>query len=216
MKKLNCLCLLLILLVDVVFSQTIDKYIPLTPTSKITIEQKDGTDYFYSGPWRIGKRTIENSNYVARSYYVFNLSAIPDNATITRVEVNYSMDGSSYTFKLTKLTSLSGDLQARWNAVGNATSLHTGLTYGNSDFISTPIKNEIAGALISDQLIIGALSEAEGTSGSNSTLDFVLHVYYTIPAQSVNITVRNDLWVRWRERGRRDFSPVSCLQIQST
>ena len=192
MKKFKFVCFLLVLLVGSVFSQTINKSVTLYPGHTI-VTQKNGSVYEY-GTSGIGKYTLDTNVYIDRSYYEFDLSSIEDNATITQVQVNYSMSGISYTFKLTKIASLSGDLQAQWNAVGNGTALHTGLTYGTSSFYSDAIKTEIANALGSNQLIIGGLSEAEATTGSESSLDLNLYVEYTIPAQLLNLTARNDLY----------------------
>ncbi len=85
-------------------------------------------------------------------------------------------------------------MQAQWTAIGNGSSLHTGLTYGTSYVVSTPLKTEIQNALGSNQLIIGALSESESTNGSSSSLSLYMDVDYTVPAQELNITVRNDLY----------------------
>lgn len=104
------------------------------------------------------------------------------------------MTGTDYSFRLTNPSSVSGNLQAQWNAIGSAEALHTGLTYGNSSFNSNKLKDKIQGALSSDLLIIGALSESESTNGSYSTLSLRLDIDYERPAQALDIWVRNDLY----------------------
>jgi tetratricopeptide (TPR) repeat protein len=196
MKKFNYVCLLVILFVvsaGSVFSQTINKSITLYPNQTI-LTQKNGNNY-ETGFWGVGKHIFSPDTYIDRSYYEFDLSSIEDNATITNVEVNYSMSGTSYTFKLTKIASLYDSLHAMWDSIGTGEELHTGLAYSiGSSFDSSPIKTSLAGALVNDQLIIGALSEAEGTTGSESSLDLSFYVEYTISAQLINLTVRNDLY----------------------
>ncbi len=192
MKTMRLLCLLLALFASTVSSQTINEWITLTPAAT-RIVQVNGSDYQY-GNYDIGKRTIGGVVYIFRSYFDFNLGAIPDNATILQVEVVYQTSGSNYSFKLTKLTSASGTLQAIWTAIGNGSALHTGVTYGSGSFYSNSIKTEITSGLGSNQLLIGALSESETTDGSFSTLTLTLNVNYSYPAPPLHVTVRNDLY----------------------
>jgi len=201
MKKFTWLVFLLVLCTGNVFSQTIPGSAFLNPSETSNIEKEiaqinpDSTFTSYkSGEYAVGKEITDTLTHIYRTYFKFNLSTIPDNATVTQVEVNYWMSGFNYTFKLTKLSSLSGSLQARWNAIGNGSSLHTGLTYGNASFVSTPIKTEIQNALGTNELIVGALSDNESTDGSYSTLGLYLYVDYTTPAQALDIWVRNDLY----------------------
>jgi tetratricopeptide (TPR) repeat protein len=192
MKTFHFFCMLLVFFAGRVFSQTINESIVLYP-SVTAIAQVNGSSYG-SDVYNIGKRTVGTDVYISRSHFDFNLSQIPDNATISQVEVVYSTGGSGYSFKLTKLSSVSGNLQADWTAIGNASSLHTGVPYGSSSFYSTGIKTEIQNALGSNVLLIGGLSEGEGTNGSNSSLSFQLNVDYSYPAPEVYVTVRNDLY----------------------
>lgn len=198
MKKQSLLCrLLLILFSGSVSSQTVDHFIPLSPSTPIVISKRvhgDTTDYVY-GLYGIGKYTSSPYTCIERECLEFRWSdsEIPDNATITQVEVNYSTSGTCCTFKLTKIDSWSEVKSAQWAAIGNATTLHTGLPYGIDSFNSTPLKTAIQNALASNNLKIGALSEAEGTVGSDSNLGMTLNISYTTPAAPLAITVRNDL-----------------------
>ncbi|WP_400166350.1 right-handed parallel beta-helix repeat-containing protein [Fidelibacter multiformis] len=82
-----------------------------------------------------------------------------------------------------------------WNSIGTGDVLHAGLEYSMGlSFDSSPIKTAFASSLVNDQLIIGGLSEAEATRGSESSLDLNFNVEYEIPAQLINLTVRNDLY----------------------
>ncbi|MDD4961705.1 MAG: NosD domain-containing protein [Petrimonas sp.] len=198
MKKVSLICFFLLFSMSWVFSQTVEKTTTLYPNQG-TITQTNTNNYSYGGFWSLGADTthVDSTTYdtnVYRSYYEFDLSAFEDSATITQVTVNYSMSGGGYTFKLTKITSLSENLQTCWNSINNGTVLHSGLSYGNVAFISNDIKTALSNALSSGELIIGVLSEAEDKFDSGTTLGMYLTVDYSIPAQKVNVTVRNDLW----------------------
>jgi len=145
---------------------------------------------YESGSYAIGRDSVR----VYRTYWQFSLSSIPGNATITKVTVNYYNGGKTgYSLKLTQLATIGQDLGANWTAIGNGTTLHSGLPYNGASFVSDPIKTAIANSLSSGRLIIGALSESENTNGSNAFMDLSLDVEYTRPAAQLSLTARNDL-----------------------
>ncbi|MBN1996055.1 hypothetical protein JW935_00800 [candidate division KSB1 bacterium] len=109
MKQTSFCCwLLVVLFAGHLFSQTIPGRIILHPAIT-SIAQVNTSDYTY-GLYDIGKMFSDPNTYKFRAYWEFDLSDIPDNATIVSVQVTYSTDGSGYSFKLTKLFSISGNL----------------------------------------------------------------------------------------------------------
>ncbi|MGB9588146.1 MAG: hypothetical protein ACPL7O_08200, partial [Armatimonadota bacterium] len=146
---------------------------------------------YEGGTYAIGRDSVR----VYRTYWQFSLFSIPSNATITKVTVNYSNGGNNCcSLKLTQLATVNqNDLGANWNAIGNGTTLHSGLPYNGTSFVSDPLKTAIANALSSGKIIIGALSESENTNGSNALMNLYLYVEYTRPAVQLSLTARNDL-----------------------
>lgn len=78
-------------------------------------------------------------------------------------------------------------------AVGNGTVLHSSIAYNGSSFVSTPLKNYLQNNLANRKAIVGALSENESSSGSQSALSISLDIKYTRPASPVPIGVKNDM-----------------------
>ncbi|MGD8782675.1 MAG: hypothetical protein PVH88_27430, partial [Ignavibacteria bacterium] len=195
MKKFFLIVSLLLLLSNKRFTQhTIYRSTNLSAAGD-QIEKIDDNNYGY-GVYAIGKGTDTTHQVnVYRTYYELDLSSIPTNATIDTVVVNYFNGGSGYTLKLTQVGSISqGDLAANWAAVGNGSSLHTGLAYSGENFMSSPIKTAIQNSLSNGKIIIGVLSESESTRGSQSSMSLVLDVYYKYTASELTIIVRNDLY----------------------
>ncbi|KAA3660106.1 MAG: hypothetical protein DWQ10_07425 [Calditrichaeota bacterium] len=192
MKRISLFCYAIALLMNIGFSQTIPGSKTITSVP-VPIEQINSSTY-EGGLYDIGRRTESSNVYIARSYYVFDLSNIPNNATITQVKVIYSTSGSGYSFKLTKVGYISYNPEDDWNTIGSSTELKTGISYGSSNFISDDLKTDIQNAIGGeDAIALGGVSENEGTNGSNSYLDLSLDVDYTTPASEISVTVRNDL-----------------------
>lgn len=133
--------------------------------AKITVikNKKEGTPSYDYGTYAIGKEfipgSLDTTVKIYRTYFEFDLNAIPTNATITQVTINFSTGNiGSYSLKLTQVTSVSTDKGASWNAVASGTSLHTGIAYNGNSFVSTPIKDAMENSLAGRKLIIGALS----------------------------------------------------------
>ena len=93
------------------------------------------TDFWSYSSYSIGRffpsvsvadTTVDSTAIISRSSFNFSwtTSNIPANATITKVTVNFSNSTCSYTFKITQLTSLSGDKGADWQAIGNGSVKH--------------------------------------------------------------------------------------------
>lgn len=193
MKPIKLFCLLLAIFTSSALSQTINESIEITPVDIESIAQVNGTSYEF-GSYDIGRMVSQGTVFIFRSYFEFNLVTIPDNATISQVQVYYSTSGSGYTFKLTKVPTVGPSLQANWTAIGNGTSLQTGVAYGSGNFPSNNIKSAVGEALGSNTLYIGALSEQEATDGSYSQITtFSLKIDYSYPAPPVQVTVLNDL-----------------------
>ena len=158
-----------------------------------SLAQIDGT--MYTGAvYNIGCDTLAGETYINRSYYTFDLSSIPTNAnaTITNAYLTYTLFNEAYEFTLTEMTSTSGEADVLWAAIGNATSLHTDLAHDDTDFDSTPIQGAAQRALSSGTLILGALSESEGTIGSASFLSITLEIDYEYDARELSFTASNN------------------------
>ncbi len=96
MKKFKWLGLLLVFYTGSVFSQ-VPGSIVLFPEETTRIQKviaQGGTNYYYAVT-EVGTEIIGTETHIYRTYFIFNLSLIPDNATITQVEVNYSMSGTN-------------------------------------------------------------------------------------------------------------------------
>jgi hypothetical protein len=155
-------------------------------------ESSYSTGAFEIGMYKTGDTLVVS--HVCRTWFQFDLSTIPAGATLKGVTVNYTNGGGSYTFKLTKLASVNpGNLQATWTAIGNSTSLQSGLPYGGSPFSSSSIMTFIKDNLSSKVMYIGALSENETAAGSQSGMSLKLDVTYTYPAAKLTLLVQNDL-----------------------
>ncbi len=205
MRKI-CLFFLLLMMFGNVFSQTLYRSITRQPSSIECILKyyppNGGWTSYDGASYHIGNVTFPNVDdpeeddiYLYRSYFVFNVSSIPDNATITQVEVVYSTgDNGDYTFRLTNIPSVEGIRSEDWGPIGSSTILEDELDYGSDSFYSTNFKNAVTVALESNNLIIGALSEDEWTHGSLTTLSLSLNIDYSYPADAVDIIVKNDLY----------------------
>lgn len=161
-------------------------------TSIVKIIETGNPTYTY-GNCQIGKELSGSTQMIYRTYYTIDLSTIPLNATIQKVNLNYSTNYKSYTFKLTNISSLGSILSANWTAIGGGNTLHSGIGYGNGIITSTPIKNQMQSALSSRSMIIGALGENESANDSYSYLSLDLEVVYTRPAASLNFIAENYL-----------------------
>lgn len=161
-------------------------------TSIVKIIETGNPTYTY-GNCQIGKELSGSTQMIYRTYYTIDLSTIPLNATIQKVNLNYSTNYKSYTFKLTNISSLGSTLSANWTAIGGGNTLHSGIGYGNGIITSTPIKNQMQSALSSRSMIIGALGENESANDSYSYLSLDLEVVYTRPAASLNFIAENYL-----------------------
>ncbi|HEX2962180.1 MAG TPA: T9SS type A sorting domain-containing protein [Ignavibacteriales bacterium] len=138
--------------------------------------------------------SVNNIENVYRTWFEFDLSPIPINATLSGVTVSYSNGGGSYNLKLTQPASVNpSDLGGTWTAIGNSSSLHTRVPYDGSDFTSVPIMNAIQNTLSNRKMFIGALSENESTEGSQSSMTISLYVTYTYPAAILTLQIQNDL-----------------------
>jgi|GEM_PF-5683953 len=149
---------------------------------------------YSASSYSLGRAFTNGDTIISRTYFQYSLSSIPTNATITQVTVNYSTDVGSFTFKITQLSTIGSSDQANWSAIGNGTSMNTGLTYGTNSFTSSNIKSSMQTALTSRQLILGALSEEENKANSVSVgLSISLTVIYTVPNKQLSFIARNDL-----------------------
>ncbi|KAF0211724.1 MAG: hypothetical protein FD178_3364, partial [Ignavibacteria bacterium] len=167
----------------------------LTTGSASILKETTGqtTTYGY-GVYGIGMETVGSATKVYRSYFDFSLEAIPTNATIQSVTVYIYNGKSGYTQKITQISSINpSDLSSCWTAIGNGSSLHTGVAYNASSFTSAEIKTAIQGSLSGRKIIIGVLSESESTNGSNTTVSLSLYVTYTRPLASINYSAHNDM-----------------------
>jgi hypothetical protein len=193
MKKYIISFLSFILFAALLHAQPIiteNKILYLSGVSIAKNTQGGNTTYNY-GIYHIGKELSNNIEIIYRTYFNVDLSAIPTNATIQEVKINYSTYSKSYTFKLTNISSLGSDLAANWTAIGNGSSLQSGIVYGNGTINSTSLKNQMQSSLSNRSMIIGSVGENETSNDSYSTLFINLEVKYTRPANLLNFIVRN-------------------------
>jgi len=193
MKKFNLICLGFFSISSLIAATTQTIY--LNFYEQVIIRQKDGESYSRQYSEGIGKDTIPQyplSTFIYRSVFKFDLSDIDDHAIINSVTVYTNCSGSGYTFRLTKISSLSPGDSEIWNEIGAGTVLCSGLDYGNNVTNSDAFKTAIQNALVSDELIVGALSEAETTIGSASDVYIQLEIEYTVPLLSLQ--AKNDLY----------------------
>ncbi len=197
---------LIVIAVLFLFSTHLSAQVPtVTETKTITgawnpigkITSKSSQISYSPTTYYLGKiyPTPDSSTIVARSYCQYNLSSIPTNATITNVTVNYSTLSSSYSFKLTLVSSINPtNYQAAWSAIGGGSTMNSGISYGSGSFNSSGIKSAIQNNLSTRTLILGALGENETANDSySSTLSVSLIVTYNRPAQLLSFVARNDL-----------------------
>ncbi|MBX9839387.1 MAG: hypothetical protein K2X69_13865, partial [Silvanigrellaceae bacterium] len=162
-----------------------------TAIVKETIGQNSNYGY---GSYNIGKETVGSTSKVFRTYFDFSLAAIPTNATIQTVTVSIWNGKNGYTQKITQISSLNpSDLNSTWSAIGNGSTLHSGVAYNASNFTSSSIKTAIQGSLSGRKIIIGVLSESESTDGSNTSASISLYVEFTRPLATINYSVYNDM-----------------------
>lgn len=176
MKNFKWVCLCISLLINSLFSEVLI----LSPENVLVIEQENASDYEAVGNFNIGMNEY-GSVYKYRSLYIFDLSSINDNASISEVMVNYSMSDEDYKFKLTKVTSYGDTYAEHWNNIGNGTILESGIDYGNDSIPSNNFKNAVSQSLINNYLLIGALSEDENEDGSAVILSISLQITYSNP-----------------------------------
>ena len=134
----------------------------------------------------VEKKNTDKTSFIARSYHDFDLTNFPDNTQIDEVKVYYSTGGTGYSFKLTKVSSVSPtDLGANWSAIANGSSMNTGIAYntGETNFVSSSIKTQMQSLLTGGKIILGALCENE-SDDSYSSLLIHLHVTYRRPANT--------------------------------
>ncbi|HKI44985.1 MAG TPA: hypothetical protein VKA08_06570, partial [Balneolales bacterium] len=124
----------------------------------------------------------------------FNISDIAhaNQVSIETVKLNYTASGcSSCTFKITGPTSIeTGQYEADWKAIGNAGTKEGGILYGSGSITSSGIKDYMTSQLSTDQLILGAASENEGSPGSAVSISINLTVTYTY--QAYTLTAQNN------------------------
>jgi len=193
MKNFVFLIICLILSLGISFAQPTENGSTTIFGSGTQIVQIGGSSYD-NGTYAIGKDMSGGVSHIYRTYFEFDLSGFPSGTQISNVTVNYSNGNiGSYTLKLSQVATVSTDRGANWIAIGNGSSLHTGVPYAGSSFTSAPIKTAIQNALSSKKIYIGALSENESSVGSNSSMTLNFYVTYTYPAPQLTIYVRNDL-----------------------
>jgi len=173
------------------------------PTTDIQIMQNvsksNDTTYSTNSTYAIGRlfpTYPDSSKLTSRSYFIVNLSFIPLNATITQVKVNYGNGSNSYTFKITKLTSISEtNTPGNWASIASGTNMDAGIAYvnGNSSFISANLKTHMQSLLSTKSIILGALSESETKNDSYAYLSLSFDITYTRPATQLNFYAQNDL-----------------------
>ena len=151
-----------------------------------------------NGNYAIGKDTSDTGDInIYRTYFDIDLTnpiTFPPNTEFTKVTVRYDNGPFyGYSLKLTKLSSISGQQSSNWSAIGNGSTLDSGLPYNGNNYNSTAIKNALNNAFSNGHLYIGALSESESTIGSNAPLTLYLDVEYKYPARELTIHSRNDL-----------------------
>ncbi|MGE5520986.1 MAG: T9SS type A sorting domain-containing protein [Candidatus Dadabacteria bacterium] len=145
----------------------------------------------------IGTEQIGTYVHSARTYFKFNLSSIPLDAQITKVNVVYTF--GRYSAKLTDVQTIpSGDLGEIWTLIGSANTILSGLPNtasgpSGSGLESPELKTLIQNSLPYREFYIGALSEREDAIDSYSGMTLDLLIEYTYTIYSLNIVVQNDL-----------------------
>lgn len=197
MKGLIVILLLFIFLEFDLFAQlTVTETKTLNPTSINYVAQvKNGSTTTYNSTiYGIGRQKITDTNSeIYRTYFNFDLSTISTTATIQEVKISYSTQYKSYSFKLTNISSLTSDLGAQWNAIGNGSAIQTGIAYGSNDFISSSAKIAVQNALSSRKIYIGSLGENETSDDSHSEVYITLIIKYNRPAEQLEFTAKNDM-----------------------
>ncbi len=143
----------------------------------------------------IGARnnSINGSLGTYRTEYIFNLSSIPSNATITSAKLQYSLSdwyATNY-FAVCKLSGYLG-YQALWDGIGSSTLLFYDLSYNGGETSSTQDLIDAVTSNIGGTLCLGAVSQDEAHSTSYAKLNLTLNLIYTVPVQFVDITVDNN------------------------
>ncbi len=194
MKKFNSFLLFFLILTGLCFAQPTENGSVTLYGAGTQIVKIGSSTYNYPGAFAIGKDTLNGTQNIYRTYFEFDLNSFPTGTSISTVTVNYTNgNNGSYTLKLTQVASVSTDMGANWLAIGNGSSLHSGVPYSGSSFNSSPIKTAIQNALSNHKIYIGALSESESTIGSNSSMSINFYITYTYPAPQLTVSVRNDL-----------------------
>ena len=181
-----------------IFAQVLEKTInpDLNCDGAVCLTVANGDSSFcYEIIPSLGKTVNSTYTNYRRPFYVFDLSSIPDSASVTAVELTYSTDGGSGTFNVTHVQELlffeaEQDPETDWHLIGDGTLLESGLSFGDDNFYSNNIKALISNALTNDEteIILGAYSV-----GTVATLEISLKIEYTIPAPKIDLTIRNDL-----------------------
>ncbi len=191
-KKLFLFALLVLSSFGILYPQTtwINDERDLTASST-NIEQfknKGGTQTIYqSSSYAIGRKlNTDSSSFISRSYHQFDLLGFPTNTQIDEVTVHYTTSAGTYSYKLTKVSSVGTNDAANWSAIGGGTSMDAGIAYSavENSFVSAKIKTEMQNLLTSGKIILGALSENETANDSYADLFIWLHIKYRRPAQT--------------------------------
>lgn len=164
----------------------------------------DGTQVYYYYDdynnlwWYLGGGIAIGTEWMkikARSYIVYDLSAIPDNATIEQVDVLCSSEfyPNGY-FTITKPSSILGSEEDVWNAIRNGNVLEEDIPYNTDQFTSENIKTQMINDLSSNQLIIGVFSQVENTNDTYTSMSLDLYVVYSTPPTQLDLVVKNDLY----------------------
>ncbi len=164
--------------------------------NKVVFKKKTTTTYDQNSTYNIGMvfTQSDSTTKTFRSAYEFSLESIPTNATITQATVYYTTTGSSYSFKLNLVSTLSpSDYEANFNTIASGSGLESSMAYGMNSKVSSSIKSAIQSSLAARTMIIGALSNSEAASGSTASLSFYITVNYTRPPSQISFSAHNDM-----------------------
>ena len=197
MKKLFFLSFFVLFFSELLYSQSwVSESTDLAPVStdieKYTNSGSSLTVY-QSSTYSIGRKlNTDSSVFISRSYHQFDLTDFPSGSQIDSVRVEYVTSPGSYSFKLTKVSSVGNNDGANWSAIASGSSMNTGIAYSASEngFISNNIKTEMQN-LLGSEIILGALSENETADDSYADLSIWLHVNYRRPALSLSYIAVN-------------------------
>ena len=110
-----------------------EKDLTATSTNIEQFKNKGGTQTVYqSSSYAIGRKlNTDSSSFISRSYHQLNLdlSVFPTNTQIDEVTVHYTTSAGTFSYKLTKVSSIGSDIGANWSAIGSGTSVDAGIAY---------------------------------------------------------------------------------------